>query len=334
MEDPVLSRDDWKRERDVFNLHAAFRDIPHLDFGPSSDTGALPSNFVPRPASDAPLAAFAQLAAFRLGAQRAVISLLDGQYQYILAEATTTTSLRVDSPLNNSSNLYLGTARIHRSWGLCDRVLDPGALNDGDPGIVIIKDLSQAEQYANRDYVTNGPKFRFYAGVPIRSAPNNTIVGSLCILDGPGRTGMSSEEILYLQDLAVTVMEYLDTYTLRDQHRRDAQGLDGLISFAEGDLSMLPSNEEFYSTQLPSRPGPVPADPGEQRSYEEPTQRAIAQPHIPPPRKPSPHLNGSVSDLQDMVLPNTSKKLFARAADIMRKSKDMDGVMFLDASGK
>ena len=45
---------------------------------------------------------------------------------------------------------------------------------------------------------------------------------------------MSSEDILYLQDLAGTVMEYLDTCTLRDQHRRDAQGLDGLISFAEG----------------------------------------------------------------------------------------------------
>ena len=68
--------------------------------------------------------------------------------------------------------------------------------------------------------------------------------------------------------------------------------------------------------------------------YEEPTQREVAQPHILPPRRPSLQLNGYISDLQDMVLPNTSKKLFALAAENLRKYKNMDGVMFSDASGK
>jgi hypothetical protein len=63
----------------------------------------------------------------------------------ILAEATTKTSLRADSPLNHGSVLWLGNARVLRSWGLCDKVLDPVALNEGSPGIVIIKDLSQTE---------------------------------------------------------------------------------------------------------------------------------------------------------------------------------------------
>jgi hypothetical protein len=277
------------------------------------------------------LAAFAQLAAFRLRAQRSVISLLDSQYQYILAEATTKTSLRADSPLNNSSDLFLGNAWIFRSWGLCDKVLDPVALDEGDPGIVIIKDLSQSEQYAGRNYVKDGPKFRFYAGVPLRSL-NHTIVGSLCILDGPegpGRTSISSDEILYLQDLASTIMEYLNTYTLKDQHRRQAEGLSGLISFAEGEMSTQPFDEEFHSTQLPSRTG--------HESFQEPEQNesiqsGVAQPQTPPSRRASPQRSDSVSDLQDMVLPNTTKKLFARAADIMRKSRDMDGVFFLDAA--
>jgi GAF domain-containing protein len=344
MEDPVLPRDDWKRERDVFNLYAAFRDIPHVDLGASSDTDGLPSNFVPRPASDASLAAFAQLAAFRLNAQRSVISLLDGQYQYILAEATKTTSLRANSPLNNSSDLWLGSARVLRSWGLCDKVLDPVALNEGDQGIVLIKNLSQIEQYANRKYVKDGPKFRFYAGVPILSA-NNTIVGSLCILDGPGRTDMSSDEILYMQDLASTIMEYLDIYTLRDQHRRGAEGLEGLISFAEGDLSIQPFDEESHLTQLSARTGPVPTDSGERELYEQPEQNQpiqseIAQSQAPSPsptlspssKRASPQWSDSVSGLQGMVLPNTTRSLFARAADILRKCRHMDGVMFLDAS--
>jgi signal transduction histidine kinase len=40
----------------------------------------------------------------------------------------------------------------------------------------------------------------------------------------------------------------------------------------------------------------------------------------------------SLSELQDSLLPATTKDLFARAADIMRRSNDMSGVMFMDAS--
>jgi signal transduction histidine kinase len=40
----------------------------------------------------------------------------------------------------------------------------------------------------------------------------------------------------------------------------------------------------------------------------------------------------SVSDLQESLLSGSTKELFARAADIMRRSNDMSGVMFMDAS--
>jgi signal transduction histidine kinase len=40
----------------------------------------------------------------------------------------------------------------------------------------------------------------------------------------------------------------------------------------------------------------------------------------------------SVSDLQESLLSGTTKELFARAAEIMRRSNDMSGVMFMDAS--
>jgi signal transduction histidine kinase len=40
----------------------------------------------------------------------------------------------------------------------------------------------------------------------------------------------------------------------------------------------------------------------------------------------------SVSELQESLLSGTTKELFARAAEIMRRSNDMSGVMFMDAS--
>ncbi|KAF1942205.1 hypothetical protein EJ02DRAFT_466031 [Clathrospora elynae] len=344
MEEPALPREppvaDWKRERDVFNLYAAFHDIPRIEnLGPSPDTDVLPIDFVPRPASDASLAAFAQLAALRLNAQRSMISLIDSQYQYILAEATPKTSLRFNSPLNQNSDILMGNVRIPRNWGLCERVLDTVALEEGDPGIIIIKDLRLSPQHANRFYVKEGPEFRFYAGVPIKSL-NGTTVGSMCIYDGPERTGMSAEEILYLKDLAVTVMEYLVTYTLKDQHRRAAEGLHGLLSFAGGDLDLQQADEHPDPPESPTTTKHMSTYSDDDESLEESHEKAFSQLE---PTQPglSADLSkitkvqrgsSSISDLQQGVLPSSTLELFAKAASIMRTSRDMDGVMFWDAA--
>lgn len=272
-----------------------------------------------------------------------MISLLDGNYQYILAEATSKTSLRHDPSKQKDLDILLGNVRIPRNWGLCERVLDSVAVATGDPGIIIINDLSQSELHANRSYVREGPKFRFYAGVPIKS-PNGTVVGSMCIFDGPERNGMCPDDILYLQDLAATVMDYLVTYTVKDQHRRRAEILHGLLTFTEPD-STLQSFQGVCKNQpeaLPQktsrnmRDSGIQISPVEAGSLEQngSVLEGAARPKAPQTLPDGKGLGRrpSVGDLQDRILPNTMKELFARAADIMRRSNDMDGVMFLDAS--
>jgi GAF domain-containing protein len=71
--------------------------------------------------------------------------------------------------------------------------------------------------------VRDGP-LRFYAGVPLVTE-SGSVVGAVCILDHMVREGLSKDDILYLQDLAVTIMEYLVTYTIKDRYRRAAEGL-------------------------------------------------------------------------------------------------------------
>jgi hypothetical protein len=107
-----------KRERDVFLLYgAAFRDIPSLDeLGQNSETCSLPGHRVPKPSRDSILTALAQLATFRLGAGRAMISLVDDQRQYILAEATPNMSVQPGRPNDTSSTLWLGSISIPRTW--------------------------------------------------------------------------------------------------------------------------------------------------------------------------------------------------------------------------
>ncbi|KAF2819940.1 hypothetical protein CC86DRAFT_361397 [Ophiobolus disseminans] len=326
----------FKRERDVLNLFAAFKNISTVEnLGPSPDTHAIPSSYSPRPATDSSLAAFCQLAAIRLQASRSLISLIDEKSQYILAEATPRTSLKFDSPLNRTIDLGFGNVCLPRKWGICERVLDPVALAEGEDGVLIINDLSTSKLHATRSYVKDGP-LRFYAGVPLYSCSGN-IVGSVCILDDKVRDGLSQEDIQYLKDLSSTIMDYLETYTIRDRYRRGAEGLQGLMSFADG-TNLKPINEHFQSPLSPtSQPTTSKEGLGQPREDTKPDisgQDSGSHIHTGSnASEPSPSgRRRSISELQESLVPATTKEVFARAADIMRQSNDMDGVTFIDAS--
>ncbi|EAT92190.2 hypothetical protein SNOG_00695 [Parastagonospora nodorum SN15] len=326
--DPPKSASDVKRERDVLNFHAAFRDIPHFeDLGPSPDTHSIPKHHAPKPATDASLAAFGQLAAMRLSAARSLISLIDDEYQYILAEATPKTSLKADSPLNKDDNLIFGHVRLPRRWGICEKLLEPSALVE--EGIIVINDFSKEGQYLNRSYVQEG-RMRFYAGVPLVNKAGS-VVGAVCIFDRDARDGLSQDDKTYLKDLAGVVMDYLETYTIRERH--------GLMSFAEGTASE-PVSEQGQPLGVFAKDQVAATHEQRDQRLEYQEMSGVTRIDSPEtrreepvsPTKESTDRRRSVSDLQDSLLPSTVKDLFARAAGIMRHSNDMSGVMFLDAS--
>ncbi|EDU46670.1 two-component sensor protein histidine protein kinase [Pyrenophora tritici-repentis Pt-1C-BFP] len=193
-------RNEKRRERDVFLLYgAAFRDIPHVDNAGSH---------VPRLSVDSTLTALCQLTAIRMGAQRAMISLLDDERQHILAEATCDISLRPEAPGDASSTLWFGNVSIPRSLGLCEKILD---FNFKEDRIVIIGDLSADATPCVREDIKNDSRMRFYASVALVS-PNGATVGALCLFDDKPRDGLSKAEITLFRDMASTVVDYLDTY--------------------------------------------------------------------------------------------------------------------------
>lgn len=259
------------------------------------------------------------------------------EYQYILAEATPRTSLRFDSPLNRNLDLGFGTIKLPRKWGICEKVLDPAVLIEGSDRIVIINDLTQSDQHSNRTYVRNGPS-RFYAGVPLISAHGN-VVGAVCILDEKVRDGLSQEDIQYLQDLSMIIMEYLETYIIRERYRRGAEGLHGLMSFAEGATNPQSFTEHLRSTESSAEDTVTASSNGEDRSTDDLNMDGTSQTRSTDssatsqaPTKPTTDRRGSASDLQQSLMPATTKELFARAADIMLRCNDMSGVMFIDAA--
>ncbi|KAF2127320.1 hypothetical protein P153DRAFT_368634 [Dothidotthia symphoricarpi CBS 119687] len=318
-----------RRERDVLQYCAAFRGIHCLDkLGPTFP----PPEHVPRLSSDATLTALAQLTAIRLGAERAMISLIDDKWQYILAEAVPTISLRPETPGDASSMLWFGNTRISRTAGICERCLNID-LAAGDDVAVIVKDVALGDQQF------------FYAGAPLRS-PSGAVVGTVCIFDDGTRDGLRQEDLGILQGLAATIIEYLHTYTVKDQYRRGEQLTRGLVSFAEGASALLPfedlkrddqedwpadiSSETEASTETGTKMGTNMT-----RSEKSTQDGRIHPPQLSPSAgttKTVSKRNSSLVNLQENILPSNAKSMFVRAANVLVASSSLDGVMILDAS--
>jgi signal transduction histidine kinase len=114
------------------------------------------------------------------------------------------------------------------------------------------------------------------------------------------------------------------------------------MSFAEGGSTSRASSEQFHSLNILAN-----APSATVRAHHDQNQKvgggqSRATSHSEcfaqePDQRPRPSSRDSPSvlsaeELQKDLLPATTKILFARAADIMRRSNDMDGVMFMDAS--
>lgn len=169
--------------------------------------------------ADATLTALAQLVALRTSARRALISFLDAEYSYIIAESTQTLSLQDDdehSKHDPDDSLWLGFTKIPRGsslWeGTADLPLNEGS-NAQDPHSAsvahIVNDLAEDSHFRDKPYVKGGPKARFYAGVPI-TTPRGIVIGVLCVLDDKPRDGLEPSQVAFLQSMASTVVSHLE----------------------------------------------------------------------------------------------------------------------------
>ncbi|KAK7717038.1 hypothetical protein SLS57_006445 [Botryosphaeria dothidea] len=261
---------DTARDRETYRFYQAAINALELRLVEDSPGCTVPpKGFIPRACKDTALTAFAQLGALRLDVNRGLISLLDGRYQYILAEATRTLTLLPNIEPDPEDDLWLGSVIIPRSKGICEHVLSLGDMvhepSNADPHVpaVIINDLADDPRFWNRPYVRSEPGVRFYAGVPLRN-PWGAIIGVYCVFGHEPRDGLTQEQLLALQGIATTVMTYLETSKAKEGHRRYEQMLHGLTSFVTGEPSIHLLDHQQASTEqgttLHQTPGHDPAE--------------------------------------------------------------------------
>ncbi|KAF3764187.1 hypothetical protein M406DRAFT_42071, partial [Cryphonectria parasitica EP155] len=309
---------------------------------------------------DQSLTAYAQLGVYRLNVSRALISLFDRDRQHIVAEATRTSPLRAK---HTGNNLWLCGTAIPRAHGICEHVLiAPGApgghmpamdsaapLSDELP-VSVVPDLGADHRFSDRPYICNSPFNRFYAGVPIRTpGPHGMNIGVYCVFDTEPRPhGLSSDEISFMQDISQTVMGYLECRMSHGRIQRSERMIRGMGNFVEGMESLAaPANRGsgYSNRRLTKLINQAALAPGG-RKASKPTM---------PAKRPETLLKslsgGSRASDESLLSPRTfvstpplkdpptadlqlaeTGRVFAKAANIVQQSLEVDGVLFLDAT--
>lgn len=183
--------------------------------------------------NDNNLHAFAQLAAFRLRAHHAYISLVDADSQYILAEATQQTSPRSCHSSSGNEDQLLAVSTLPLSDAFCDHRIfgDPAvghgqAIYDASARFVSL-DCQQDERFKNHALVKDKGSVRFAAGVPLISKNNGT-VGALVVLDDSPRDNLEENDIEALQEYAQCVMRHLQLVHTSVDASREVSVLRGI----------------------------------------------------------------------------------------------------------
>lgn len=218
---------------------------------------------VPAACHDTALAAFAQLAALRLGARRAFITILSTSTEYVLVEATKTMSLQSDFVANPKDESWLGTSCFARSDGLNDFSLEEwrktrrlrDIVNDDQHYYTestsahwhIISDLKHTPSLSQRAFVRRAPSPRFYFTIPLRDS-DGTVIGSLSILDDKPLHGVSVHDMSYCEDLGDTIALHLRSSIVRSQRQRSERLIQALGIFNSGGSSLRSWwNKQDYS---------------------------------------------------------------------------------------
>ncbi|KAI1052747.1 hypothetical protein LB507_009959 [Fusarium sp. FIESC RH6] len=303
----------------------------------------------PQPSSDKALSAFAQLAVFRLNVKRAMVSLIDTNNQYILAEATRSLRLgtledeqsapnnapdnkKTSSLADYNSELWLGTSILNRPDAVCEHCLnntctgrDPDGTTYTASGL-IVPDCRLDDRFKSRVYVQSEPGVRFYAGVPIFSRKGYKI-GAYAVSDERPRDGLSIEDVKFMQSVAQAVTEHLEWARDRVDRFKGERIVRGLATFIEGCSSDDPT---LSRDEQPQRP-PIKRPPGmtisaTRRSSLHNNMRKVdpdstrrSQKATSPPRKTKPKTDGL-------------SRMYHRAADNLRSSILADGVVLFGAT--
>ncbi|KAL4953677.1 hypothetical protein BDW69DRAFT_194654 [Aspergillus filifer] len=337
------------------------RYLPYWGFSGSEKYAQQSVGTHPNVSRDNVLTVFAQLAALRMNAKRAMISLFDRTSQHVVAEATPDLALRGD----HSDRLWLGVQQFPReSITMCYCAVK-SFVEEGTP-MFFCGDLTRDKRFKDHPSVTGRPHNRFYVSVPIVS-PDDYIIGSTAVLDDKPREEVTPEQKQLLQEISATVMDHLLAQrAMREEYREEkmVRAL-GLFVKGKGDL-----NEWFNGNEAPDKKyggqlahvnrrledlqvsaggrGSEQLRDGEQvltgdsdatekdespvHKYKKDGEKDAPEEGSEPVKKKRPKMSPTTSHLRESLAPPNARSVVNRAASMIYQALDVEGAMFIDAS--
>jgi signal transduction histidine kinase len=207
--------------------------------------------------SDTALTAFTQLIALRLASQRAIVSLIDHENEYFLAESTSTLSLIDDEGPAQNAWLSISGARVPREKSLCEQTLRLVPNQDTTAEMTpwfLVPDLRLDEKMSKLDCVKGPPYLRFYCGVALTNKKGINI-GCVYVVDDRARTDFSLEQAQFLTKMAATVMDHLENIRAKEDIVRVTMMSQALHAFIEGDGTMNGDWQRLKRYNLPAGAG-------------------------------------------------------------------------------
>ncbi|OJJ43184.1 hypothetical protein ASPZODRAFT_103554 [Penicilliopsis zonata CBS 506.65] len=356
---PPPSESERERIRELSQYYCTIR-AAESEATTESETTTAPSL-----SRDIALTALTQLAVHRFGCDRAFVSLIDGQNQHILAEATASISLRDSRVHRAGEGIYLGVTTLDLAFGVCPHAVK---LFTGQPVPVlqntanmtatktrfVVKDFTAEAHFKDRPYVLDWPYFRFYAEVPIYSVSSGYVLGSFCVVDNKPRVEFGDADVAALQEISDAIASHLENVRIRNSHRRADRLVQGLTTFVQqGQTQLCSASSSTHALRGASLSGlrdsvDESLSPMQDLSISAKTTRS---PSLLRSRQLSDTEGTSIQDsdnqqnhhhvddettaagaVETMAVSSRLTAIFAHAASLLRGSMDLAGVLFLDAS--
>ncbi|KAK6083874.1 histidine kinase-like protein [Seiridium cupressi] len=333
----------------------ALKSLSHL-------STALPSSQLST-SSDTVLTALAQLAVIRTRTSRSLISLFDAKWQHIVAEATSDMPLRpnLNHADRNGQDLWLCGTAIPRSDGICECSLAPQVCKGspfGDLPATFVRDLQSDDRFSSKPYCAAGSPARFYASVPIRTA-RGIDIGVFCVIhhepmDGDAEWQNNIADVL--STISSAIMGHFESERMKLAHRRSQRMVRGVGSFVEEASTLT----DWHEGPNPSAFRDVVGMEGSLNDWQQALQHEHRKSHdadADDSRETRRSIRGASDGGIDSVhsrsqdrhrssrsrstgrntpaLPSDQdgglQNIFSKAANLIRESIEVEGVVFLDA---
>jgi His Kinase A (phospho-acceptor) domain len=240
----AVSAFEKKRVEELFKyFQAASHAIGLADNNVDSENHYDPT--LGRVSLDPVLNALCQLGVHRLNCDRAFISLIDHENQYIVSEMTKSVSLYDTSRHWAGDAICMGARPLDLHAGVCAGTMPAftggPAPNEhhvntsnmfADETRYIINDFSLEPQYKDRPYVKGHPHMRYYAEVPIKTTLGY-VIGTFAVVDNKPKIGLDEEGFIALNEIATSIMRHIENVKVQDDYAQSSRMLHGLNSLIQ-----------------------------------------------------------------------------------------------------